>query len=179
MPARSTCSAIRCRTSAGASAARWSARSGWPSARFDPLEIAACTSAGFTMDAGPLRALPESNVSLMVILTLAVQVGLIAHVIKTGRSMIWILALAFLPLAGPLAYVVVEILPEVFGGRTARRARSGVGRMLDPDRDLRRAAAEVEVSGNVDARRRLADELCERGQFEKAAEVYQGGLKGI
>ena len=51
--------------------------------------------------------------------------------------------------------------------------------MLDPNRDLRRAAAEVEVSGNVDARRRLGEELCERGQFEQAAEVYQGGLKGI
>ena len=125
------------------------------------------------------RAFPESTVSLMLILSLAVQVGLIAHVIKTGRSMIWILAIAFLPLAGSLAYVVVEILPEVFGGRTARRARSGVGRMLDPDRDLRRAAAEVEVSGNVDARRRLADELGERGQFDEAAEVYQGGLNGI
>jgi hypothetical protein len=131
------------------------------------------------MAARPPRACPESIVSLMLILSLAVQVGLIAHVIKTGRSMIWLLAIAFLPLAGPLAYVIVEILPEFFGGRTARRARSGVGRMLDPDRDLRRAAAEVEVSGNVDARRRLADELCERGQFEKAAEVYQGGLKGI
>jgi len=115
----------------------------------------------------------------MLILSLAVQVGLIAHVIKTGRNMIWILAIAFLPLAGPLAYVVVEILPAVFGGSTARRARAGVGRVLDPDRDLRRAATEVEVSGNVDARRRLAEELCARGQFEKAVEVYQGGLKGI
>jgi hypothetical protein len=115
----------------------------------------------------------------MLILSLAVQVGLIAHVIKTGRNMIWILAIAFLPLAGPLAYLVVEIVPTVFGGRTARRARAGVGRVLDPDRDLRRAATEVEVSGNVDARRRLAEELCERGQFEKAVEVYQGGLKGI
>ena len=65
--------------------------------------------------------------SLIIILSIAVQAGLIAHVIKTGRSMIWVLALAFLPLAGPLAYVVVEILPEVFGGRTARRARSSVG----------------------------------------------------
>jgi hypothetical protein len=118
-------------------------------------------------------------VSLMVILSLAVQVGLIAHVIKTGRSMIWILAIAFLPVAGALAYLVVEILPEFLGGRTARRARSSVGRMIDPNRDLRRAEAEVEVSGNVDARRRLAEELCERGQFAQAAEVYEGGLKGI
>ncbi len=115
----------------------------------------------------------------MVILSLAVQVGLIAHVIKTGRSMLWILAIAFLPVAGALAYLVVEILPEFLGGGTARRARSSVGRMIDPNRDLRRAAAEVEVSGNVDARRRLAEELSERGQFAQAAEVYEGGLKGI
>jgi hypothetical protein len=131
------------------------------------------------MAARPPRAVPESNVSLIVILSLAVQVGLIAHVIKTGRNMVWILAIAFLPPLGPLVYVVVEILPGIFGGRTGRRARAGVGRMLDPNRDLRRAAAEVEVSGNVDARRRLADELCERGQFDQAAEVYEGGLKGI
>ena len=32
-------------------------------------------------------------------------------------------------------------------------------RMIDPNRDLRRASVEVEISGNVDARRRLAEEL--------------------
>jgi hypothetical protein len=52
-------------------------------------------------------------------------------------------------------------------------------RMMDPDRDLRRASAEVEISGNVDARRRLAEELLERNQYDAAIEVYQGGLRGI
>jgi len=51
--------------------------------------------------------------------------------------------------------------------------------MMDPDRELRRASAEVEISGNVDARRRLAEELLERNQYAAAIEVYQGGLKGI
>ena len=116
---------------------------------------------------------------LISILSIAVQVGLIVHVIKTGRSMLWILALGLLPLVGSIAYIVVEILPEAFGSTTARRAKSGVRRMMDPDRDLRRASAEVEISGNVDARRRLAEELLERSQFEAAVDVYQGGLKGI
>ena len=116
---------------------------------------------------------------LISILSLAIQAGLIVHVIKTGRNMLWILALGLLPLVGSIAYVVVEILPELLGGRTARRAKSGVQRMIDPDRDLRRASAEVEISGNVDARRRLAEELLERNQFDDAIEVYQGGLKGI
>jgi hypothetical protein len=115
-------------------------------------------------------------VPLFLILSLALQAALIVHVIRTGRNFLWIWAIALLPLAGPIAYIVVEILPEFFGGRTARRAKSGVQRMLDPDRGLRRASAEVEISGNVDARRRLADELFGRGQFDAAIEVYEGGL---
>ena len=80
------------------------------------------------------------------ILSLIIQVALIIHVIRTGRNQLWIFALAFLPLVGSLAYIVAEVLPAMLGGRTARRATSSVRRMIDPDRDLRRAATEVEVS---------------------------------
>jgi hypothetical protein len=116
---------------------------------------------------------------LIPILTIAVDAALIAHVIKTGRSWLWITAILFLPLAGALAYLAVEILPELTGGASARRAKRGMQRMIDPDRDLRRAREEVEISGNVDARRRLSEELFERGQFDAAAEVSLGGLKGV
>ena len=112
-------------------------------------------------------------------LSLIVQVLLIVHVIKTGRNMLWIWAIALLPLVGSLAYIVAEILPEILGGKTARRAKSGIQRMMDPDRELRRADREVKISGNLDARRRLADELLERQQYDAAIDVYQGGLTGI
>jgi hypothetical protein len=118
-------------------------------------------------------------VSLIFILTLAIQAGLVVHVIRTGRNTLWIWAIALLPAAGSLAYVVVEILPEIFGGRTARRTKAGMQRMIDPNRNLRQAAAEVEISGNVDARRRLAEELHVRGQYDESVSVYEGGLKGI
>jgi hypothetical protein len=121
----------------------------------------------------------ESFVSLIFILTLALQACLIVHVIKTGRNTLWIWAIALLPAAGSLAYVVVELLPGVFAGKTARRTRTGVRRLMDPNRDLRRAAAEVELSGNVDSRRRLAEELHARGQYAEAAAVHRAGLKGI
>jgi hypothetical protein len=118
-------------------------------------------------------------VSLIFILTLAVQAVLIVHVIRTGRNTLWIWAIALLPAAGSLAYVVVEVIAPLFGGRTARRTRAGIDRIIDPNRDLRQAAAAVEISGNVDARRRLAEELYERGQYAEAIAVYQAGLKGI
>ena len=112
-------------------------------------------------------------------LSLLIQVGLIVHVVKTGRNWLWIAAIGFLPLAGSIAYVVVELLPELVGGRTARRAKHGMQRIMDPDRDLRRASAEVEVSGNVEARRRLAEELHERGQYARAIEITEAALSGI
>lgn len=118
-------------------------------------------------------------VPLIFILTLALQAALIVHVIRTGRNTLWIWAIALLPAAGSLAYVVVEILPDLFGSRTARRTKAGIGRMMDPNRDLRQAATEVEISGNVDARRRLAEELYQRGQFPEAIAASQAGLKGI
>jgi hypothetical protein len=113
------------------------------------------------------------------ILTILVQAAFIVHVIKTGRNQLWIWAIALLPVVGLLAYFVVEVIPAMFGGRTARRAKAGMQRIIDPDRDLRRAAAEVQISGNVDARRRLAEEFFERAQYEAAIEMYEAGLKGV
>jgi hypothetical protein len=118
-------------------------------------------------------------VSLIFIITLAVQAGLIVHVIRTGRNSLWIWAIALLPAAGSLAYIVVEMLPAIFGSRAARTTKTGLERMIDPNRDLRQAAAAVELSGNVDARRRLAQELYDRGQHNEAIAVYQAGLRGI
>ncbi len=113
------------------------------------------------------------------IVTILIQAAFIVHVIRTGRNQLWIWAIALLPLVGLLAYLVVEIIPAAFGGRTARRAKVGVQRMIDPDRELRRASAEVQISGNVDARRRLAEEHFERGQYAAAIEMYEAALKGI
>jgi hypothetical protein len=118
-------------------------------------------------------------VSLIYILSLAVQAGLIVHVIKTGRNSLWIWAIALLPGAGSLAYVAVELLPSVFGSPTARKAQKGMQRVIDPDKDLRQASAQVAISGNADARKRLGEEFFERGQHERAIEAFQGGLTGI
>ena len=116
---------------------------------------------------------------LLYILLIALQAALIVHVIKTGRSMLWIWLIALLPPLGPIVYVAVELLPAMLAGRGARRASRLMQQVIDPDRDLKRASAEVQISGNVDARRRLGDELLERRQYPQAIETYRGGLKGV
>jgi len=89
------------------------------------------------------------------------------------------LAVFLLPGIGALAYLVVEILPSFSAAEPRAAPRPALGTCSIPTAICGRASAEVEISGNVDARRRLGDELYERNQYDEAIEVYRGGLKGI
>jgi hypothetical protein len=113
------------------------------------------------------------------ILTILIQAGFVIHVLKTGRNTIWIWVVILLPLAGSLAYLIIEILPELVGSRSARRAASGVRRTLDPTRDLRDAKHQLRVTDSIESRRRLADELYARGEYADAKAHYRAGLTGL
>jgi hypothetical protein len=111
--------------------------------------------------------------------SILVQVALIIHVVRTGRNSLWIWVLALLPMAGPLAYIAVEILPDVVGGRTARRAISNVQKTIDPKRGLREAHKQVRMTGSIDARRRFAEELLADGKHAEAIDTYRTALVGL
>jgi hypothetical protein len=116
---------------------------------------------------------------LYLILSILVQAGLIVHVIKTGRNQLWIWVLLFLPLAGPVAYIAVEILPELFRSRTAQRTARGFKRAMDPGAELRRYESEVRVAGNVAARQRYAEELIRHQRYDDAIAQYREALSGL
>ena len=106
----------------------------------------------------------------------SIQVLLIVHCIRTGRNSLWIWAIALLPLAGPVAYVAVELLPGLSRSRGTRRAVRGVSKALDPEQDLRRFETEARVVGDVASRQRYADELLRQGRSAQAAiTVYPAG----
>ena len=90
------------------------------------------------------------------IVTLLLQVAFVIHVIKTGRNQlwIWVLIIPGIALVGMLAYLCVEILPELFRSRTAQRTARGLKKAMDPTADLRRYEGESRVAGNV-ARRSI------------------------
>jgi len=116
---------------------------------------------------------------LYLILSIAVQVLLIIHCIKTGRNQMWIWVLAFLPLAGSIAYIAIELVPDVLRSRTAQRTGRNVRKALDPGASLRRYENEMRITGNVDSRQRYADELVARGRYEEAISEYRQALTGL
>ena len=86
----------------------------------------------------------------LIILTALVQVGLIIHVVRTGRPPFWVFVILFVPGIGSIAYCIVELLPEISNSLTARRAMRGVRKTFDPGGDLRRRKLEHRLSGSVD-----------------------------
>ena len=119
--------------------------------------------------------------SLLFIVSLLIQAGFIIHVIRTGRNQlwIWVLVIPGLAFAGILAYIVVEILPELFGSRAARRTARGFRKAMDPGADLRRYENEARVAGNVASRQRYAEELVRHGRYDEGIAQYREALTGL
>ena len=115
----------------------------------------------------------------LLILSVIVQIGLILHVVRTGRPMYWIFIILIAPGIGSLAYAIVELLPELSNSGQGRRAMRGIRKTLDPGGDLRQRQREHKLSGSVDAARHLAGELLESGQNDEAIEHYEKSLTGL
>lgn len=111
-------------------------------------------------------------------IALILLVVCVVHAIRTGRVFPWIYIIIFLPVIGPLIYLGMEVVPELFRGRSARRFASGVGQMADPGRGLRNAYRSAELTGSVDSKRALADEYTQHGRYADAIAVYRDALQG-
>jgi len=114
---------------------------------------------------------------LPLLLPLLLEIACIVHAIKTERY-IWIFVIFFIPGLGSLAYLAVEVLPEVFRSRRAARFASNARTMADPGRSLRQAERAADMVGSVDSKRALAEEYISRGRYQDAVVLYEGMLVG-
>ena len=114
-----------------------------------------------------------------IIISGLLSLGMIVHCIKTGRNTIWVYVLIVVPFLGAVAYAAVEILPELLRSRTSQRAMRGIKTTLDPEGALRKAENEMQVTGNVAARQKYADELVRLGRAAEALPIYQTSLTGV
>jgi hypothetical protein len=113
---------------------------------------------------------------LFVVGTVLVQIACVVHLIKNGRPSLWLWAIILLPIAGSAAYVVVEILPGLFGSREVRAVKAAAVKRLDPERELRAAREAVDVADTAATRNALADALAEAGHWGEAVRHYRDAV---
>jgi len=112
-------------------------------------------------------------------LELLLQIGLAIHAYRTGRMNPWLWIILFLPGIGSLLYIILEVAPELLSGRTAKRMKHNLVTTMDPGRDYRAMARDVQIAPTVHNRLRLAEECLRLGRMQEAATLYEDSATGL
>jgi hypothetical protein len=112
-------------------------------------------------------------------LVFGLQLLCLAHVIKTGRRCQWLFIILALPFVGSLAYLLLEILPDLRHSRAARQAVRDIGAVIDPERDLREMAQRMAEADTVENRAALAEECLRQERPADAKRLFQSCLIGV
>jgi hypothetical protein len=116
---------------------------------------------------------------LLGVLIFVLAFGCAIHAGKTGRPQYWIYILLLVPGLGTLAYLLFELIPEWLDSYQGRRAKTTVGRLIDPAKAYKVLQDAVETSPTVENMARLAEECVAMGRHEEAAELYDACLHGM
>ena len=112
-------------------------------------------------------------------ISIIVQVLCAVHIIRTGRNQLWLWAVVLLSIPGCIGYFVVEVAPDIWGGRRAQQVRATAVKRLDPERELRAAQGELAVAETAANQLRVADALVELGRHAEAVPIYDAALRGV
>ncbi|HET7772812.1 MAG TPA: tetratricopeptide repeat protein [Burkholderiaceae bacterium] len=111
-------------------------------------------------------------------LHIIVAVFFAIHAMRTGRNMTWLFVLFAFPLLGSIVYFFAEYMGDMRNNPAARKAYRAMEKALDPERELRDATREYEISPSVQNRMRLAAAELNKGNAAAARDHYRASLNG-
>lgn len=114
---------------------------------------------------------------VLAILSLALQLFCVVHALRNGRDYRWLFLIMLIPVIGIGAYFFVEVLPGLRHHRQLNRAKHGLIRAIDPQREVRQMRQQLEVANTLENRAALASACVSAGQYPEAIELYQSCLK--
>jgi hypothetical protein len=105
------------------------------------------------------------------------DVTLVYHAVKSGRARPWAFIILIVPGVGALAYIVIELIPELLSGPDAQKARRRIANKLDPEKQYRLLSDQLATADTVANREALAAECLEVARFDEARRHYEHILK--
>ena len=109
---------------------------------------------------------------------MALDIFTIIHVLRHRRQTWWILCILLFPLLGSVFYFLYEVVPGSREQRAVLKIGSDIVKAIQPDKELQRRAAEMEVCGSIANRVSFAAACTERGMFDEAIRIYRGAREG-
>lgn len=119
--------------------------------------------------------MPFLGIGLSTIIALFFAV----HAVKTGQERFWLSILLVFPFIGSLIYFFVIFLPDFRLSPVGYQIESKLLKALDPQRELREALSNYEISPTVEAKVCLAKALIDNDRANEALTYYQEVLTGI
>jgi len=116
---------------------------------------------------------------LGLLLTYVPAILLCWHCVRTGRDSFWIWIILMAPGLGSVVYIALNIVPEIFGGKTARSVAKAARETLDPHREYREAKQACEDTPTVRNQSRLAAAAMGMGHFAEAEALYRAAAQGV
>ncbi len=113
----------------------------------------------------------------LALILVLLDVTLVFHAAKTGRVRPWAFIILMVPGIGALAYIAIELLPELLSGPEAQQARRRIANKLDPEKQYRALSSQLEMADTVANRAALAAECLEVARFDEARQHYDHILK--
>ncbi|MBI0446468.1 hypothetical protein D9600_10995 [Deinococcus sp. DB0503] len=117
----------------------------------------------------------------LVYLSAALQVIFLVHAVVTRRNLSWILILLVGSYLGVLAYLVLEVLPDLRGGgrRAGAALQTGLEAIKPLETRIREAQARLDESDTLAHRADLAALQARAGRLEEAQSTLAPLLSGI
>lgn len=100
------------------------------------------------------------------------------HCVRTGQNLTWIWLLIIGGPLGAAIYFVAVMLPDLTGGRTARRVTGAAKKLIDPEGAYKAALARLEETPTTDARMRAAQAAAAIGRWEDAERHWDAAATG-
>jgi hypothetical protein len=116
---------------------------------------------------------------LGLLLTYVPALLLCWHIVRTGRDTFWLWIVLMAPGIGSVAYILLNIVPEIFGGKAARSVAAAARETLDPHREYREAKQACEETPTVRNQSRLAHAAAHLGHHAEAEALYAAAAQGV
>lgn len=122
---------------------------------------------------------------ILAIAVIGLQICMVVHVIRSGKTCWWLSIILFFPLIGSLIYFFTQVFPTLDFASQPKAVRAQRARWQEAQAELRQAREisgrridDVVNTGSINEKIAVADACMRRDLFDEAVRLYESAREG-